>query len=390
MTTLFSASSAHAGSWVFTYTGSGNSTINFANGTSSSTTWTPPPVQNGNSSLGNAVQTGSFSLGGNVSASSYFASSVTATVTVTVTATWTHAAGQTNATDPAPPKVWLCENSSAQWSGWQAGSASDGLGADYHFYPNGNINSGTAASGLAPATVPPAYWKSWTVTGGVVTLPTRTLKAEADYTGSPLGGYCNATIGGYSVTVHPQPYNYRQDGDGIDNGDGTISWNYKWDSTNGSLADIGTGCTIYEYVSYNGNTTGTIILPPNGGYIPPVPPIAKSPADGKIHGYINPTIWPNPTVPGGWAEAGGMSDIQDKPPTFAPSSSLVGATWIATQTYKFDDTATGEKQVTVPGPGAGPTVITRTVYFVGTPPHIPTWYYTVNKSGLTSAPLLLP
>jgi hypothetical protein len=85
-----------------------------------------------------------------------------------------------------------------------------------------------------------------------------------------------------------------------------------------------------------------------------------------------------------------MNDIQDNPQAFAPSSSLVGATWTATQTYKFDDTATGEKGTVVPGPGAGPMTITRQVYPVGQPPMVLTWYYTVNKSGTTSTPILLP
>ncbi len=307
-------------------------------------------------------------------------------VTITLKATWTHDAGQTDANDPAPPLVCLEETGSSFWSGVThtstppTGSCSNPLkGGETELAstnPIGGTRSGHQFTKVA-------------VSGGVATL-TRTFSGTASAPSAPANwSDAKAGLGSYQVTIHAQPYNFHQLGAVMDNGDGTLSWNYVWNSTTGNLSDIGPGCTIYEYVSYDGNTTGTYFSGPPAGYAPPHPPVGPA-SNGGIYANFNPTISPNPTVPGGAASAGAMNDIQDKPYSFAASSSCVAATWTATQTYKFDDTATGEKAIVVPGPGAGPMTITRHVYPVGTPPNLPTWYYTVNKSGSTSTPIVIP
>lgn len=392
MTTLFSASSARAGSWVFTCSGSGSSTVNFPNGTSTVTPWTIP-----------AAQTGSFSLGGNVSASNYFAANAKATVTVTVTATWTHATGQTNTTDPAPPKVWLCESSSAHWSGAQnTGSASDGLGGEYKLTPNNGFYGGTAnssdANNTVPAPVPPAYWKSWTVTGGAVTLPTRTLKAEADYTLTPLGYYCAASVDSYSVTVHAQPYNFHigayVDGVGIlhptgvnNDSHGQIHFHYVWSSTDGNLSDL-TSCVVYEHISYLGNNFGSYSTNAQGIaiYTPPLPfnyTVEQT--------YNQPDPYGSNPTPGtqGFQDDFlllGQPDANGNPPpvnTVIPKPYLTAA-YTSTQDWKFNDSLTGESGVEL----LGPLTITRSVVedFAST---TNPWVYTVSESGYSNT-LTLP
>ena len=377
LATMLLSAPAHAGYWVFTCPGSsGNYTItNANNGHQSVTNWTPPGPQNRQFYLGQ--------FGGG----SDYSSKTTVTISVTVTATWRPDPNLPS--DPAPPTVWLCESASTEWTQGTIGSANDGFGDAPVAHTNG---SGATSSTSPGSSLPPAHWTKCNVSGGVATLPIRTLMAEGDYTiqnpSPPFGGLTYAAVDSYQVTVHPQPYNFHQLGPTMDNGDGTLSFNYVWNSTSGNLSDIGSGCTIYEYVSYDGNSTGTYFSGPPAGYAPPHPPVGPG-SNGGVYAYFNPSISPNPTVPGGAASAGTMNDTQDKPYSFAASSSCIAATWTSTQTYKFDDTATGEKAIVVPGPGAGPMTITRRVYLVGTPPYVPSWYYTVNKSGSTSTPLLI-
>lgn len=196
--TLLSTSAARAGSWKFTCSAdsSGSLTRTPAGGglPTVQSTWTAP-----------GSQTGSFTLGPQFGGSTDYASSLVATITVTVTATWTHGTGQNDTNDPAPPNVWLCESARTNWTGsYQAtGVCHNGLGsADIE--PGG---SGSSDSATAPVTVPPAYWKKYTVTGNAVTLLPRTLSAEAD-SSLPYGDDFQVDVDSYTITVHAQPYNW--------------------------------------------------------------------------------------------------------------------------------------------------------------------------------------
>lgn len=258
--------------------------------------------------------------------------------------------------------------------------------------PSNGSSMTPSASGVVPPA--PPGWSVQPVSGNSFTI-TRTLLAKVTAASNvPCTASASSTLS-YSVSIHAQPYNFHQSGAGTDNGDGTLSWDYVWGSTTGDLTNLGSGCTVYEYVSYDGNPAppGTYFSGPPSGYAPPHPPVGpgtKSDPEGGTYTYVNPTISPSPDVPGGAASAGAMNDIQDKPYSFAPPSSCVEATWTSTQTYKFNDTATGDKSIVVPEPGSGPMTITRRVYSVQSPPpYAPSWYYTVNKSGVTCTPLLI-
>ncbi len=390
--------SARAGSWTFSCTGSGNFTQTF-NSSSSTTAWIPPGSSTGTSyqlsGLGSAPSRGFSSESANTTRT------YDVSIQAAITLTWAPAAGQTAASDPAPPSVMLIETSTARWTAQVmngagmvttgSGSADDGASdAEVATTNQGVTSGGVSATANAPAgQVPPAHWKNYAVSGGALTLNrTFSVHASANSNGFDGGAAFNidCAFGGYSLQIHPQPYNFHQTS-GTDNGDGTLSWTYAWSSTSGNLADISSHCTIYEYVSYDGNAVGTYYPGPPAAYAPPHPPLGPS-SSGKISAIPNPTITPSPTVPGGPASTGSITDIQDRPYSFVASSSCVAATWTSTQTYEFDDTDTGQKGVVVPG--AGPMTITRSVYPVGSPPSVPQWYYTVNKSGITSMPLFIP
>jgi len=56
----------------------------------------------------------------------------------------------------------------------------------------------------------------------------------------------------------------------------------------------------------------------------------------------------------------------------------------ASQSYEFDDSATGETNVLIPGPDSTASIV-RTVTNTGTPsPSFNNWYYSVAKQGLTA------
>lgn len=317
----------------------------------------------------NSFSTGSF--GGNI-ATGYGGAgcSATATITATVTATWVSATGQTTATDPAPPSVWLCEGGSVGWVSTASGpgSGDDGLGetGSTTYEQMGSVNSGSA-----PASVPPAHWTKYAVSGGVVHLPPRTLTATSSVP-QFLGGRADAWVYSYSVTVHAQPYNFRQT-TGTDNLDGTISFTYGWQSTSGSIADLIT-CYLHERVTYPGS---------NNSYVAPVP-------------FTQSMGYPNPTVAPGTGNAGiamtSTSTNQDTHHLWATSSNysdFTSVTVSATQRYEFDDVGdgsnpgTGEVNVLIPGPDSTPT-ITRAIYPVGSPPYLPDWWYSVTKNGVTA------
>ncbi len=105
------------------------------------------------------------------------------------------------------------------------------------------------------------------MTGGKVTLPQRTLSAAVNIVPAGHGNYFSVHIDNYSVTVHPQPYNFRQVGtpttgnDGTGHSNGTYITNYAWSSTDGIPGDE-TSCTEYEIVTYLRNA-GNCDLPHN-------------------------------------------------------------------------------------------------------------------------------
>jgi hypothetical protein len=366
MTTLLSAPAAQAGSWVFTCAGSGSNTLNYGFPFQPPyiTVWTPPGPQNG------IFNFGKFGGGNDYSVSDVV------TISVTVTATWTHGTGQDDTNDPAPPSVWLCESAGSEWTQGSSGSASDGLGDPY---TPGN------PGGSSTTSVPFAHWKSYGVSGGAVTLATRTLKAEGDFPvtqANPYGNNCFAYIDSYTVTVHPQPYNfYRIPGSSSKGKDGSIGWTYGYSSTDGNTSDL-TTCYWHEYLTYQG-PIGTLTSP--NPYYPPDPPF-NYPSPGIY--FKNPEVFPGPGKQGNnMAQLPADAIEQDitMVPSFVAPSLYAFGTYTVTQVYQFDDTATGEVNVQVPGPSSGPYTIVRTVNYLD--PH--DYQYLVTKDSVTNM-LLLP
>jgi len=206
----------------------------------------PPPKNQGSFNLGST-----FGGGGTRYTLSYIV-----TITLTVKATWTHdpnAPSQNDTTDPAPPTVWLCESSQVDWSDGTSGSLNDGFGDP----PVANQGStGQTASTSPGTTTPPAHWTNVQVGGNVATLPSRTLKAEADYSdpSQPHGNICTAHIDNYSITVHPTPYNFRRTpfpGEtppaSLKATAGALEFHYSWDSTDGNIANL-TTTSVHENV----------------------------------------------------------------------------------------------------------------------------------------------
>ena len=117
---LFLTPAAHAGSWQFSCTGSGSSTYaEVSNGVSktlASTTWTPPSAFTGTFYSMSGLSYPLVTTIGTTGTTEKEDISVNAVITLT----WTHAAGQTDATDPAPPSVILIETSGAKWTGGSA------------------------------------------------------------------------------------------------------------------------------------------------------------------------------------------------------------------------------------------------------------------------------
>ncbi len=134
------------------------------------------------------------------------------TVSATITLTWVPAAGQTAATDPAPPSVLLSESSSASWTAqvdhypdpYTTGgtSADNGLqDAEVAIYYAGVKSGGTSSSAF------PHYF-SQPVTNGVATL-SRSFSAHAIASSGPSTAGVNfgCSWGGDTLTVYPMPIN---------------------------------------------------------------------------------------------------------------------------------------------------------------------------------------
>lgn len=363
----------------------GNYTFTDANsGKQTTVPWPPAGFQ--------TSQTGQFTLGQFGGAPTYCSKNVV-TITVTLKATWTHDAGQTDATDPAPPSVWLCESASSEWTQGTSGSASDGFGDAAVAHPDGSAG---AISSTSPGfTLPPAHWKSYPVSGNTATLPQRTLTAEADnsaHTSPPFGGFCGAYIDNYTVTVHAQPYNFRSSGytaaDGShaskavqDNPNATLALSYVWDSTDGSHSHLGS-CMIAENVTWDSNPAGvgSFGIDAASGkkvYAPPSPP-AGTDSQGNSIGYLDPTTTMKP------ATDPGITD------TFAPDQAYMpryyNVSWWGDQTYVFSDTATGETATPLPGPAAGTFRITRAVALI---PGTNNYGLTISTRGYPAGPMVL-
>ena len=201
------------------------------------------------------------------------------------------------------------------------------------------------------------------MSGTTVTLPTRTLTAEGDFTPTqsmPYGNNCGAFIDSYSVTVHPQPYNMRltPNPDGtpavyVDNINGRLLFHYSISSTDGKAADMAS-VTAYETLDWGSSNPGTY---QGGLYGPPSPPVAPY-SDGKHYAYNTPQ-----TVVFAALLQGFLLDGFSPPTTgFISPYPAPSTVWSATQNYLFDDSATEETGTKIPGPdNNSPFTITRSV-----------------------------
>jgi len=115
-----------------------------------------------------------------------------------------------------------------------------------------------------------------------------------------------------------------------------LHFEYAWDSSSGKLSDLtGSGCTVYENVSYPG---GNPFLWPS----PPYATGSRTP---------NPTILPSPPVPGA---DGSLQDTHSPKPFLKPYRP---ATFSATQYYQYSCTCGNANNIDL----AGPITVTRTV-----------------------------
>jgi hypothetical protein len=309
----------------------------------------------------------------------------TLNASISITANWVI---DTNSDNTTPTSVWFIENATASWTGngtkysvYSGGNAANGLSDPYVALPaTGPVTSGSSATSTA-VTVPPDDWHQYPVTAvtgnatitGTVALPKHTMMATASGTGKPIGVSGTVALSGslsYSISVHAQPYNYYripgqsvkgQNADGSPNGE--IDWTYGYSSTDGNTNDL-TTCYWHEYVTYPG-MVGAIAQP--NKYYPQNPPFNYSAPAQFIN---NPTVFPGAGTNGNLMKAVYDPDpIKDKAeefditkvPAFVDPSLYTYGTYTATQLFQFDDTATGETNVTVPGAGSGPYSIVRTV-----------------------------
>jgi hypothetical protein len=342
---------ALAGSWQFSSTGSGTLTPTPASDLSPANTpvtWTPPPPQM------NSYSTGSF---GGVVESVGPAASISVTLSVTVKATWIPATGINSTTDPPPPSVWVCESSKTDWgdSPSNTGTCSDGLGPEY---TPGN-GSGVADSSTAPKSLPPAYWTQMTVSGGVITLPTRTMTASSSFP-EYLSAAAGAHVDSYSVTIHAQPYNFHITSDSA-NSNGTLSFMYDWSSTDGNVANL-TSCYWHQYVTYPGANP----------YIPPLP-FYLTDANGNPGQLNNPTEGVDSNM--------ATTIAGDTQLTWGAKAPYANKSVVAQQQWQFDDIATGQTNVLIPGADSNVTITRKIGSRMGS---IAPWWYSVTKSGLTA------
>ena len=359
----FLAEPAHAGHWVWTVSGSGEADTN---GTANQHTWnapTTPITITGNTTIISVPQVASGEAVGPTFSGSPIPIVANANLSVTVTGAWTN---DTNSDNTTPPGVLFSVNSSARGeynnSGGPIlpGKADDGFGDP--------VSQSGSSTQIGTSQTPPA--KFVPSQSGSVSIA---LKLSASATGTPGyfqgGGSAGASVGPVTIGIHAQPYNFHQT-QVMDNGNGTLTFTYFWLSTDGNLSDLDPSCLVHEYVTYQGGSP----------YVPPAPFTVTTP-DGRPAGLANPTISPSPKLPG---SVGILTDNQlfggTNPLNAAPPYQL--QTFTGTQTYEFDDSATGQVNQPIPGPDAGPLSITRNIG--PRPPYTPYWWYSVTKNGTTA------
>ncbi len=191
----------------------------------------------------------------------------------------------------------------------------------------------------------------------------RTFSARASFTiptsssgGTMAFGTC---FDGYTVQIHAQPYNYHKLTQ-TDNGNGTISFTYDWNSTSGLKSDL-TDCHIHERVAYPGTSN---------------PYFAPAPFSQAVN-YPNPTVKPTMDSSGNSMTTGIGNDTHD---VWAAVKPYLANSVTAAQRYEFNDTATGEKNVLIPGPDSTASIV-RSV--TNSRPLYPAdiWWYSVVKQG---------
>ena len=395
---------AHAGHWQFSAAGSTDTSTVHVEGvlqtqTPPPTPWSPPSTPSDNSLT--LTLPGASASDTNLSNNPNC--DCTATASLKITVNWV----TDSTSDNTPPtSVWLCENSSASWAagpGYGArktvptqpgqptpppapgtptvygGTASNASSDPYVPSPPASAPTSGSSTLSATQTAPPDGWQSYPVTGTQVVLPVRTVTATGNVTGGTIGKVTVTCSLAYSITIHAQPYNFRRvPGQGKIGIDGNIDWVYNYSSTDGNPNDL-TTCTWHEHLTYPGGQVGTQASP--NKYYPPSPPFGY-PASGTAW-FNNPDFGTDVSlVP---SPAGSSPEIDDI--TFVPAflKPYVYGTFSTTQVFEFNDSATGDKNVQIPGPDSGPFTIVRTVKYVD-----PTHYeYDVSKASVSDT-LSLP
>ena len=381
--TLLPTPAARAGSWTYAVTGDYSASTVTDNGVKINLA-TRFPYSPGSGSYTIDIPNGSSGSG----------CAIHAVVKFTATFTWQPAAGQTMTSDPPPDKVVVLESETTFWKasldsmhgGSVSGHVVSDLGDKEYDPPNppptnpptippiiyqnppytgvGYSGSQPDQSYPPPVPTPVLHFTSRAVSNGVVTLPQRTVTADANATINNWYYSAKASVG-YGASIHAQPYNWHIKSV-TDNGDGTLTFYYDWLSTSGSKADL-TSCYMHEYVTYPG-PVGTAMFPLQYTMPPP------------FYGTLR-----NPTVrPGTGSSGQQMTTLQavddQNMPTLSLISPHVPGSFTGTQEYQYDDTATGVNNTIIPGPDSGPLPIVRSVYSQGGI----LWYYSVTKSGYTA------
>jgi hypothetical protein len=370
--------SAHAGHWNMHVSGTGS-----ASATGKKTVnWTAPPDGV------NSVTLAGLSIGQGGSSPS----TASAQISATITGTWV----PDSASDPAPPNVVLYRTSTAyanhsssgpnNTSGPPlAGTADNGVGN----------NDTTANSGVGVVTghdYPPQSGSSFTM---ALSLSASASATPGPFGVDPLTGLlysgtctCSAGVGGATVSIHAQPYNFRQKASPlVNNSTGSLGFAWEWSSTDGNLADL-TSCTVYEYITFSGD--GIAGVDGNGvpAWAPWAPPVGPTSA-GVRYGYANPTIAPDVTKSVNYGNARiGTADDEFKAPALIHPNHGPKTTWTGHQGYYFDDSATGEIKTKIPSPK--PTDdeddIVRAVSLLSSG----AWMYSVTTRGVTATINPLP
>ena len=377
----FCAVPAHAGTWLLQIT-SGSGTATATN--RKTQTWTappattpPPPSPTAPPPPTNSVSTPSLSNGQSATAGGGTATA-SANLTVTVTGTWQ--ADPTLPSDPPPPKVLVSESSSA----YANDTSSDASGNSTPAVPGSSVNDGLGDS-VDPSAQPigTAHGTKYVPESSGTFTVTLTLQSTATAKAGPNGtnpngmgflgsGICSAGVGPVTIGIHAQPYNWHITGvapgpaptHGIIAGE--LEFLYAWSSTSGSIPDLKT-CFFHEIVTYPG---------PNPFTVPA------------------PFSWTNPLpngvpYPGSGTNGLAMTDLangRDVQHYFTPVQPYFVGTLSTTQVFQFDDTATGDTNVQIPGTDATATILRSFSKLNNTSP----WYYTVSKSSSSTTVAVAP